>query len=144
MIYKVSAQLVLAVMLALNLEYNVDLTLLNISYIIAYGLFTVGIFTTINFTPKEVQNPSYIKEIRHSINKTRTSFLVQFVIMSASLLIFCDSNHWNVIHWIKDFNPTLFTQAIILFSIFFFLIDLKSILKLKSDLNKRIKKEKSN
>ena len=116
-IIKLIVAFLLSIIISYFSDYRPNTTTLNVLYTVSGILFSVGLGLIITIVPNGVKNPTYIAEIRKTINFVKNRFFIEFTII------------------------TLFSGIAILFSLPYFVINFLEIQRLNNDIFDRITQE---
>jgi hypothetical protein len=148
---KIIAQLILAFLLSLLIcnigTYRPSAATLNVLYTVAGILFSVGLGLIITIVPNGVRNETYIAEIRSTINDVRNRFFAEFFLITLAYVCFSAPENWTVIKLIHKeeltlkFDIVLYTGAMLILSLPYFMCNFLAIQKLNNDIFDRVNQE---
>ncbi len=113
-------------------------------YTVVGIMFSVGIGLIVSFNLQGVRNVKFIRTVRGGLNKVRNWYIALFAI-STVLFVFYEYFRpvstvafWDI-HF--SFNLSALTSGILLYSIFYFIINFLSIQKLSYDVFDEVNKK---
>lgn len=116
---------------------------MNTIFTVSGIMFSIGLGLIVNFNLQGVKNIWYLKKIRDNLNKVRNSFIASFSLSTICFLLNQYLGNFSFSFMFFHFDLSLFFLIMMLFSIFYYIVNLIDLQKLNDDIvDKLIKEEK--
>lgn len=124
-------------------SYVLSAALLNALFTTSGIMFAIGLGLIVNFSPEGVDNLSYIRQIRNTINVVKKNFLLEFILVAITYVLSIFP-FFSIVHkvWVIDINFSLYFGIQIFASIFYFAYNFMEIQKLKDEIFDRLREER--
>ena len=142
--------LLLFLIISIFVNIDIDEFFINTIYTVTGIFFSFGLGLIINFNFREVKNPRFIKELRKNRDTVRNSFIICFFINTFLLILnkFLISNNLQQVNLsLKNTSITLnfpiLFGVVMIYSVYYYILNFTSFQKLNDDIFDKIDKEKS-
>ena len=137
--------LILTITCSTFIEWQPDSFLISTLYSVCGIMFSIGLGLIVTFNMSGVRNTSYRSAIRTELREVRNSFLRYFTLSTLCLILSQYTKDEVYIFDTKWFSITIFPSLIlfflILYSIFFFIVNFLNVQKLNNDIFDTINNE---
>lgn len=135
--------LVLSIFISSIFRVRLDSTFVNTLYTVSGIMFSIGMGVICTFNPDKIKNRYFFKLVKDNIIRLRNSYLLFFVLISVSYLIYLlDPNFEYSIILYKTinitFNMSIFILCQSILTITFFIVNFLEIQKLNFDIADRL------
>ena len=140
---------VIFLLTSIFIKIDFDAFFINTLYTVSGIFFSFGLGIIINFNIREVKNPKFIRELRHNRDRIRNSFIICFFLNTFCLILYKFMITNEISKIVLDFRdlkfllnfPILF-GIIMIYSIYYYILNFTSFQKLNDDIFDKIDKEK--
>lgn len=143
--YKILVVSIISFIISNAISINLDAFFMNTFYTVSGIMFSIGIGLVVTFNLQGVKNKSYVIEIRENLNNVRNSYIIYFTLTTICFVVdnYLRTEKIDTTITILDklslpFNAPLFFFLLILFSIFYFIVNFLELQKLNNDIFDKI------
>lgn len=138
--------IVISIILSSVLNISVPINVLSTFYTVAGIMFSIGLGVIAGFDLRDIKDRESLSDIRNNIDKTRNFFILIFAIATFGFLVhpylngkcfFLLDNQYISL----QFNCAVFILLIVLFSIFYFILNFLELQTLRNQIIDKILEE---
>lgn len=134
---------ILFVVLSLYSSWAISNNTISTLYTVAGIMFSIGMSLLVTSNTAGVRNTSIKRHIRSCMHDVRNNFIIWFSLDTLAYIFFpVKSSCFSVYGHSFTFNWPLFSSCLIIFSIFYFIVNFMQIQRLNRDIEDQLDNEK--